>query len=201
MNFAHSNDYISEVKLKYPMLKEPKKEHAFLSPSDFNLFIKHITYDLAYKRVLFARNTGLRPSELTYLAWSDLDLELGILKIQSKTEWKPKTNEERIVYLNNTAIEILRELNDNKRGRWVFSETDRPVKSIRKALATASRNAGLNKKVTPNMMRHTFATHALLRGGDIMSIKDQMGHSDIKTTEKYLHSVDAYRRKTVDLPR
>jgi site-specific recombinase XerC len=70
---------------------------------------------------------------------------------------------------------------------------------IRRALQTAAKNAGLSKRVTPNMLRHTFGTHALLNGGDLISVKELMGHKNILTTEKYLHSIQEYNKKTVEL--
>jgi integrase len=201
MNYAKAKKYIGNIDLKYPMLREPKKLHAFLTPDEYKAFKEKLSYNKAYLRTVFGRNTGLRPSELTYLAWGDVSFEMQSLKIQSKPEyqWIIKTDEERVVHLNKTALSILRRLNKEKKGRWVFSDTDKPVKSIRGALRTASERAGLSKKVTPNMLRHTFATHALLLGGDILSVKEQLGHRHLETTEKYLHAIKEYTKKTVEL--
>lgn len=57
--------------------------------------------------------------------------------------------------------------------------------SIGKALATASKRVGLNKRVTAHTLRHSFATHLVLRGVDIRSIQQLLGHADVKTTEIY----------------
>ena len=201
MNYSKTKKYIGKIDLQYPMLQEPKKLHAFLTPGEYKAFKKELSYNKAYLRTVFGRNTGLRPSELTYLAWNDVSLEMQRLTIQSKPEcdWIIKTDEERMVHLNKTALSILLRLNKEKKGRWVFSDTDKPVKSNRRALRTAAERAGLSKKVTPNMLRHTFATHALLNGGDLMSIKELMGHKNISTTEKYLHAIKEYNKKTVEL--
>jgi len=199
MNYAKTKKYIGKIELKYPMLREPKKLHAFLTPDEYKAFKKELSYHKAYLRTVFGRNTGLRPSELTYLAWGDVSFEMQRLTIQSKPEWIIKTDEERVVHLNKTALSILHRLNKEKKGRWVFSNTDKPVKSIRGALRTAAKRAGLSKKVTPNMLRHTFATHALLLGGDVLSVKEQLGHRHLETTEKYLHAIKEYTKKTVEL--
>lgn len=198
MNFAVTYEYIGDVKIKYPMLREVKKVHAFVPDPEYKQLVDNITDDLTKKRVIFAKNTGLRPAELTYLTWDDVIFDHKIVIIQGKDNWKPKTEEERIVQLNNTAYNVLLELAKTKKSRWVFSGTDKPVKSIRRSLATASSRIGV-KKVTPNMLRHTFATQTLLRGGDIISLKGLMGHTDIKTTEGYLHAIAEYQRKTVEL--
>jgi integrase/recombinase XerD len=199
MSFAKAKDYIGEIKLKYPMLREPKKLHSFLTPEEYKALKQHFSYERAKLRTILGRNCGLRPAELTYLAWPDIDFELKAIKVQSKPEWKIKTDEERVVDLNKTAVSLLRRLYRERKGRWVFSDTDKPVKSIRRALQTAAKQAGLNKKVTPNMLRHSFCTHALLSGGDLISVKELMGHRHIETTEKYLHSIKEYNKKTVEL--
>ena len=198
MNFAKAKQYITRVELKYPMLKESKKQHAFFAPLEYELLKKNITYDLALKRVEFAKNTGLRPAELTYIEWDDVSFEFRTIKIQGKEEWKPKTDEERTVPLNKTALQILKELYEKRKGRWVFSTSDKPVKSIRRALITAARKAGITKKATPNMLRHTFATHALDMGADLMSVKEVLGQKNITTTEKYLHSIKESMRDAVN---
>lgn len=198
MNFAKTKQYITHLDLKYPMLKESKKQHAFFTPNEYDLLIKHITNDLARRRIEFAKNTGLRPGELTYLEWDDVSFEGKAIKIQGKEKWKPKTDEERTVPLNNTALQILIELYEKRKGRWVFSNSDKPVKSIKRSLSTAARLAGITKKATPNMLRHTFATHALDKGADLMSVKEVLGQKNITTTEKYLHSIKESMRDAVN---
>lgn len=198
MNFAKTKQYITHLDLKYPMLKESKKQHAFFAPKEYDLLIKHITNDLARRRIEFAKNTGLRPGELTYLEWDDVSFEFKAIKIQGKDKWKPKTDEERTVPLNNTALQILKELYEKRKGRWVFSNSDNPVKSIKRSLSTAARLAGITKRATPNMLRHTFATHALDKGADLMSVKEVLGQKNITTTEKYLHSIKESMRDAVN---
>jgi integrase len=199
MNFAVAKGYINEVRLKYPHLKEPRKLHAFIRPDEFEKFASSISYDLAEKRIRFGRLTGMRPAELSHLAWPDVDFDLEIVKIQGKGEWKPKTDEERIIPLCEEALAILRELSIKKKGKWVFSHSNKPVKCIQRSLKTASRKAGLSRHVTPNMLRHTFATHALAAGSDLKSVMDIMGHRNIETTNRYLHSLPENLKRTVQL--
>jgi len=199
MNFAVAKGYIKELRLKYPHLKEPKKLRSFVPPDEFEKFVANVSYDLAQKRIRFGRLTGMRPAELTYLTWTDVDFGLEIVKIQGKGDWKPKTDEERIIPLCSEALGILRDLSSKKKGAWVFSNTDKPVKNIQRALKTASRKAGFNKHITPNMLRHTFATHALAAGADLKSVMEIMGHKNIETTNRYLHSIPENLKRTVQL--
>ena len=187
------------LKIKYPMLDEPKKEHAFLDFTEWEKLKKNITYDLALSRVLVARLTGLRPGELSYLEWNDISWNMETITVRSKPElgWQIKTNQERIVPLSRDALKTLKQLYRKRKGRWVFSNSDRPVKSIRRALNTAAHKAKLTKRVTPNALRHTFAVHALESGASLSSIQSILGHSDINTTQRYLHAIEKQKKAAV----
>lgn len=187
--------------IKYPMLPESQKEHAFLTPEERDAFIASFPINtLSAKRALFALMTGLRPSELSYLSWNDISLEMKSLKVTSKPPAHTvKTNQERTVPLNQVAVDILQGLLKLKPGRWVFGVEGHVVKNIRKSIDNAAKKAGITKKITPNMLRHTFATLAIMKGADLKSVQTLMGHSDISTTQKYLHAVESQLRKTVDL--
>ena len=192
--------HLRTLDLKFPMLPEPQKHHAFLTPEEFNRLIRgfHSKAILAYLRTYFAGHTGMRPAELAYLSWDDISLELRTAKIQAKNSWTPKKMSERVIPLNNEALSILEKLYEERKGPWVFSSNDKPVKSIRRALNSAAKQAGI-KKVTPNMLRHTFCTHLLLAGADIRSVQDLMGHTDMATTQRYVHSIEARLKDTVKL--
>jgi integrase len=198
MKYAEAKGYIEASKLKYPMLRESKRLHAFFTHEEIQKLIEAISYTLARERIRFGRLTGLRPKELAYLAWDDIDFVSKTLKVQSKPEFNfiVKTDEERIIPLNKEAIEILQSL--PQKGRWVFSQNSKPVLSIRRALKSAAKKAGIIKRVTPGMLRHTFATHLLQQGVDIEIVRQLMGHKSIETTQKYLHSMKQALRDAVE---
>ena len=198
LRYSKKCGHLKNLDLRFPMLPEPQKHHAFLTPEEFNKLLGGFHSRLAYLRTIFARHTGMRPAELTYLAWNDIDFELRTAKIQAKEGWSPKKMIERVIPLNNEALSILEQLYKDRKGPWVFSLNDRPVKSIRRALQSAAREAGI-KKVTPNMLRHTFCTHLLLAGADIKSVMDLMGHTDMATTQRYIHSIEKHLKDTVKL--
>lgn len=157
--------------------------------------------DRALLEVLYA--TGLRVSELTGLRASDVDLEVGLLSCIGKG------GKERLVPLGQVAR------------RWVerylaevrpFLTKRRPAETLfvsqrggrlsrmgvwgivrRHALA-----AGVERILTPHVLRHSFATHLLERGADLRSLQAMLGHADISTTQIYTHVTRERLRKVYD---
>lgn len=62
--------------------------------------------------------------------------------------------------------------------------------SLRKAVKVAAINGGIDKNVTCHTLRHSFATHLLQRGADIRTVQEQLGHTDIRTTQIYTHVIE-----------
>jgi integrase len=184
-------------------LKENTKQHAFLTFDEFDALLPCFKNEMTRLRAVIMRYTGMRPAEAAYLTWTDINFELRKVKIQGKKinkyEWKPKDSEERTIPLSDEAYEALRILykKRNSTSIWVFSNTDKPIIDMDRALATAARSAGIKKKVSPNILRHTFATLQLASGADIRSIQKIMGHADIRTTMKYLDAIDENLIKAV----
>jgi integrase/recombinase XerD len=135
---------------------------------------------------------GLRASEATGLEIADVDLEAGMLRARGKGA------KERIVPVGRQAISALRSYCDSGRPALlgVRPETRLFVnrrgsrltrQGLYKIVQGHARSAGLEEKMSPHTLRHTFATHLLAGGCDLRSLQEMLGHADLATTQVYTH--------------
>jgi len=157
--------------------------------------------DRAMLELLYA--AGLRVSELCQLELSDLNLELGVLRVTGKG------GRQRLVPVGKSALAAVREYLETARpgllrgrgSRYLFV-TSRGGKLTRQAfwklLAVHGRKVGIFRGLTPHVIRHTFATHLLEGGADLRSVQTMLGHADISTTQIYTHVLRSRLKKTVE---
>jgi site-specific recombinase XerD len=137
--------------------------------------------------LMIAYSSGLRVSEVVALKPSDADLSRGVLYIRSA-----KGRKDRFVMLSGRVKKYLGELNLCPRELpWLFPGA-RPgshltIRSAQHIFECARLKAGIEKPVSIHSLRHAFATHLLENGTDIRFIQNLLGHSSIRTTERYAH--------------
>lgn len=145
---------------------------------------------------------GLRVSELCNIKVKDIDIDNKTIRILGKG------SKERIVFYGNTCKEILelylsdgRNILLNKKNNDYLIigayKKDKPLttRSVQLILNNVIEKASINKKVTPHTLRHTFATHLLNEGCDILIVKELLGHSSLDTTGIYTHISNERLRK------
>lgn len=146
--------------------------------------------DLAMLEVLYA--TGLRVSELIHLKVRDINLEAGYLKARGKG------GKERVVPIGEKAIQALKSYLEEMRHRFAKANGSpylfvtaslRPMtrQGFWKIVKKYGSSAGIDKRLTPHSLRHSFASHLLEAGADLRSVQLMLGHEDISTTQVYTH--------------
>jgi site-specific recombinase XerD len=133
-------------------------------------------------------STGLRVSELCSLP-RDLDMSKDEFSVRGKGE------KVRVVFLTLTAKDCIKEYLSKRKdltGDKLFEITPRSVERIVKYYAI---KAGISRKVTPHVLRHSFATDLLQNGADLRSVQSLLGHANITTTQIYTHVTDKHLKE------
>lgn len=136
--------------------------------------------------------SGLRLAELRGLRLEQLHLETGFLNVVGKGD------KERVVPVGSAAVAALQRYLATGRPELVTARSPSNVFLTRRGTTFAHvtlwlrlkqwfRRTGLEKNITPHMLRHSFATHLMEHGADLRSIQELLGHASLATTEKYTH--------------
>ncbi|NCO11581.1 hypothetical protein CO038_01295 [Candidatus Pacearchaeota archaeon CG_4_9_14_0_2_um_filter_39_13] len=129
-------------------------------------------------------SSGLRVSEIVHLKPEDINFEENIGRVK-----KGKGSKDRVFTISESLSRDLQfYLKKRKDGQYLFSK-EKPLttRNVQKIVKNLRNKVGLNKKVTPHTLRHSFATHLLEAGVDIRKIQMLLGHSSLNTTQIYTH--------------
>lgn len=178
-------------------LEEPPGRTRFLSERECRRLIECSDNHLK-PIIITALNTGMRLSEILTLNWKQIHIdividpyiELGVDLGQTKN------NKKRFVPLNEDMVSMLKTTNNGS--PFVFLGTrEKPLKSVRKPFVKALERAEIND-FRFHDLRHTFASHFVMNGGDLLSLKEILGHSNMKMVERYTHLASAHKRKQIN---
>ena len=188
-------------------LKTPKKMPRVLSVEDVDKLLDielKDAYDYRNKAMLeLMYSSGLRVSELLNLTLNNIDFDMNLVRIFGKG------SKERIVPMSDIATKYLFEyinlyrntLIKNKVNDIIFLNS-RGNKLSRqgffKILKEIALEKGINKEISPHVLRHSFATHLLNNGADLRSIQTMLGHENIETTQIYTHVSNNYVKQNYE---
>ncbi len=144
--------------------------------------------------IMMLYSSGLRVSELANLKWDDIEFNEKIAWVRHG-----KGRKDRMIVLSEHLLKDLSKA--EKVSKYVFPGRNGPIttRNIQKIISSTAKNAGLNKKVTPHTLRHSFATHLLENGTDIRMIQELLGHSNLQTTQIYTH-ISSEKKKLIKNP-
>ncbi|HUW14409.1 MAG TPA: tyrosine-type recombinase/integrase [Anaerolineae bacterium] len=150
--------------------------------------------------VILLLSTGIRRTEVVTITLDDLDLE------QRQVLIRGKGGKQRVVPLAEQAVEAIEDYLKHRvktKSRHLFVSTSGghaiQGRIVNRILNRILRRAGLQDQgITPHKLRHTFATHLIRSGADIRTVQELLGHADIQTTARYLHSDTRTKLSAVD---
>ena len=170
-------------------IERPKKSRVLpkIISEEEVLAILKATQNMKHKSILATiYSAGLRRSELINLRKQDVLFDRKLIFIQGAKGKKDRTS----VLADSLSIILPKYLQEYKPNYWLFEGVNRhqySATSIAKILQRGANKAGIEKRITPHMLRHSFATHLLEHGVDIRYIQTMLGHGSSKTTEIYTH--------------
>ncbi len=205
LKYLRKRDVESLNPERIELAKVPERSLDLISPQELDRLMKAPDLgtiqglrDRAILELLFS--TGLRISELTNLSTDDVDLSRDEFSVRGKGD------KIRVVFLSDTAkaaikayLKERKDMSDalfvqygkNAKGAKDLRLSPRAVQRMLKACAI---QAGITRKVTPHVIRHSFATDLLSNGADLRSVQALLGHANIGTTQVYTHVTDKHLR-------
>lgn len=148
----------------------------------------YVLRDLAVIEICFA--TGARVSEISNIRKECIDLDTGIIRLMGKgrKERYVQIGEPSVLHILNQYYERNRNIIDSC-GYFFFNKRENKYseQSIRLMIKKYTNLAGIKRKITPHMFRHSFATYLIEDGVDVSCVQRILGHSSIKTTQIYIH--------------
>jgi len=179
--------HLEDRVLKLPTISNNRKLPTVFSRQELKRLFK--TPQRLKQRVILSLiySAGLRVSEVCALKITDIDSD----RMQIKIRWS-KGNKDRYVILSDKILIGLRKyVKSNKPRVYLFNgkEKGKPLghSAVQQTFRLAMKKANINKEASVHTLRHTYATHLLEEGVDIVTIKELLGHATIETTMMYLH--------------
>ena len=173
--------------VRLPSLKKDAKLPTIFNKSELRLLFKAPTLLKHRVLLMLIYSAGLRSSEVIHLKISDIDFERRSIHIR-----RSKYNKDRVVPLSEyMAVGLGKYIALERPLTWLFNGkilgTTYSPKGISWVMREAVKTAGIAKDVTVHTLRHSYATHLIEDGLNIITVKDLLGHSKIETTMIYLH--------------
>ncbi len=167
-----------------PLAKSSGKKPVVLGKDEIHRMILS-TYNLKHRLLLaFLYYSGIRLDEIRNLKWEDINFERKSIHLKIT-----KGSRDRVIFLHSELEKMIIIFGAKKNG-IIFSPKQGKrysARSIEQVVKKAASSAGINKRVTPHTLRHSFATHLLEGGADLRIIQSLLGHKNLATTQIYTH--------------
>jgi integrase len=202
INLANDYGYIVPD-IKYPKLKTTRGRTRVLSAEEIQAIENELHPDKtfgnyyldkptkrfrqdAYDMFIILCATGARFTEISTMEWQQVNLQQGTIHL-----YRSKVDNESVLVLTDKALDVLQRRSRNPISQeYVFPNrrNDGPRGYSGVAIKKAIKRAGLGPDVTPHVIRHTVATRLLEAGLNLVDVQGILGHADLSTTRRYLHT-------------
>jgi integrase len=185
-----SEDMLKQVR-KVKFVKERNRRLRFLDVEECQRLVDCCSPHLK-PIVITALNTGMRRGEILSLKWEQVGLKYGFISLEDT-----KSGEGREIPINDALRSVFDGIPHSIESVYVFTGMDGdPYKEIKRSFNTALRKAEIYK-ATFHSLRHTFASHLVMNGVDLATVKELLGHKSLTMTLRYSHLAPGHRTKAV----
>jgi integrase len=191
-------DMVEEATLKkvrkVKLLEENNRRLRYLSKEECHNLLNQCDSHVR-PIVVMGLSTGMRKNEILGLTWDNVDMKHGFILLEHT-----KNGERREIPINATARAALKSVTRRLDVPYVFhdDETGKRYGDIKKGFSGACRRAGI-KDFHFHDLRHTFASHLVMAGKDLTTVKDLLGHKTLTMTLRYSHLAPAHKAAAVEV--
>ncbi|MDD5679745.1 MAG: site-specific integrase [Candidatus Omnitrophica bacterium] len=178
---------------KVKLFKENNTRTRYLEKEDVLRLLDNCPPDLR-NIIIVALHTGMRKGEIFGLKWHDIDIDKGIIYLT-----ETKNGERREVQISDAVKKVFIVTPKKSDSPYVFCDKNgKPHVNIRRFFDTALKKCGIINFHFHDL-RHTFASHLVMAGVDLMTIKELMGHKSLRMTERYSHLSVNHKRRAIEI--
>ena len=143
--------------------------------------------------IIVALNTGMRRGEIMGLKWRDIDFRRGVIHL-----FNTKNGEKREVPMNEEVKNALIGIRKHPKSEYIFTKNDgRPYGDFKKSFFTALKKSDI-KEFRFHDLRHTFASHLVMSGVDLNTVRELLGHKSLAMTLRYSHLSPSHKKHAVE---
>jgi len=176
-------------------LRECGTRTRFLDQKEIQLLLE-VASDAFRPILVTALHTGMRRGEILNLKWSDVDFKNCIITVRES-----KSGKKRMLQMTDTLCETLKVLPTRFQKGYVFPspvKEGEPLYDFKRQFRNAVKKAGVDD-FRFHDLRHTFASHLVMSGVDLMTVKEQLGHTTLTMTMRYSHLAPDHRMRAIKI--
>lgn len=197
-NFAILRGLVQQNPFNGIKLRIPERPHVFITKEELNKITKVETNSILSSIYKFCFFTGCRIGEVINLQFSHCDMNARQLNIQNTATFRTKTGTNRTIPMSESVVRIISEMRKQQINEYTFGKRYSST-YISHRFKKAIRQLEMNESLRLHDLRHSFASHLVLKGVSIYVVQRLLGHSQISTTQRYLHLNNESLKQAINL--